>query len=101
MFLGIRTVLSKSFARIHRDNLINFGILPLVFVNSDDYAKLNQNDTIKIKGIRKILSEGIISFSIQNLTQNSDFEVKCDLSDRERKIILAGGKLAYTTQIYK
>jgi len=101
MFLGIKAILCKSFARIHRDNLINFGIIPLVFANSNDYTKLNRNDTIKIKGIRKMLTEKISPFSIRNVTQNYDFEVKCDLSDREKKILLAGGKLAYTLQTNK
>lgn len=98
MYLGIKIVLMKSFARIHRDNLINFGILPLIFAKSKDYDKLNLDDIIELKGIRKILEKGTSPFLVRNKTQNYEFEVKYDLSDRERDIILAGGKLSYTTQ---
>ncbi len=98
MYLGIKVVLTKSFARIHRDNLINFGILPLTFVNNADYDKLKANDILELKGIRTNLSKGTNPFTVRNKTQGYDLEVKHDLSERERDIILAGGKLTYTTQ---
>lgn len=96
MYLGIKFVLTKSFARIHRDNLVNFGILPLTFTNSADYDKINDNDVLEIKGVRTALEEGTGTIAVRNVTQNFDIEASYDLSERERQIVLAGGKLSYT-----
>lgn len=95
MYLGIKAVLTKSFARIHRDNLVNFGILPLSFKNSADYDKINENDILEIKGVLKALEESD-EIIVRNITQGFEFESSHDLSDRERQIIIAGGKLSYT-----
>ncbi|MFX0182604.1 MAG: aconitate hydratase [Candidatus Hodarchaeota archaeon] len=95
MYLGIKFVLTKSFARIHRDNLVNFGILPLVFADSGDYDKINENDVLEIKGVRKALEENT-SIIVHNVTQGFDIETTYDLSERERQIVNAGGKLSYT-----
>jgi aconitate hydratase len=95
MFLGIKAVLTKSFARIHRDNLVNFGLLPLTFANSEDYNKINDGDILEIKGVHKALKENA-EIIIHNVTQNFDIETSYDLSEREREIILAGGQLSYT-----
>ncbi|MHA1281693.1 MAG: aconitate hydratase [Promethearchaeota archaeon] len=97
-YLGIKIVLAKSFARIHRDNLINFGILPLKFKNKNDYNRLKENDEIEVKDIRELLKSNEKVFKIRNLTQKYDFEVEHDLSIREKEIILAGGKLNYTRE---
>ncbi|MHA1272625.1 MAG: aconitate hydratase [Promethearchaeota archaeon] len=97
-YLGIKIVLAKSFARIHRDNLINFGILPLKFKNKNDYNRLKENDEIEVKDIRERLKSNEKVFKIRNLTQKYDFEVEHDLSIREKEIILAGGKLNYTRE---
>ncbi|MGQ4875116.1 MAG: aconitate hydratase [Promethearchaeia archaeon] len=97
-YLGIKIVLAKSFARIHRDNLINFGILPLKFKNKNDYNRLKENDEIEVKDIRELLKSNEKVFKIRNLTQKYDFEVEHDLSKREKEIILAGGKLNYTRE---
>jgi aconitate hydratase len=94
MYLGIKTVLTKSFARIHRDNLVNFGILPLSFANMVDYDKIKENDVLEIKGVRKTLEENQ-PIIIHNVTQGFDIETSYDLSERDRKILLAGGKLSY------
>ena len=94
MYLGIKAVLTKSFARIHRDNLVNFGILPLSFANAGDYDKIKENDVLEIKGVRKAL-EGNGPIIIQNATQGFDIETSYDLSERDRKILLAGGTLSY------
>ncbi|MFX1507188.1 MAG: aconitate hydratase [Promethearchaeota archaeon] len=94
MYLGIKTVLTKSFARIHRDNLVNFGILPLSFANAADYDKIKENDILEIKGVRKALEENQ-PITIHNATQGYDIEISYDLSERDRKILLAGGKLSY------
>lgn len=95
MYLGIKFVITKSFARIHRDNLVNFGILPLGFVNNEDYGKINDNDVLEIKGVRKALEENQ-KIIVHNVTQGFDIETSYDLSERERQIVLAGGKLSYT-----
>ena len=94
MYLGIKTVLTKSFARIHRDNLVNFGILPLSFANAADYDKIKENDVLEIKGVRKALEENQ-PITMHNATQGFDIETSYDLSERDRKILLAGGKLSY------
>ncbi|MHA1274094.1 MAG: aconitate hydratase [Promethearchaeota archaeon] len=99
-YLGIRVIITKSFARIHRDNLINFGILPLVFINREDYNKLNNNDIIEIRGIREKLENNVKTFKIYNINQDFSFKVTHNLSEREIKIILAGGKLNYTRIFY-
>ncbi|MHA1214682.1 MAG: aconitate hydratase [Candidatus Hodarchaeales archaeon] len=99
MYLGIKVVLTKSFARIHKDNLVNFGILPLTFVNPDDYDSIKENDILKLDGVRQALSSGKNRMNIQNVSQNTEYEVNFEfLSKREREIILAGGKLKYTKE---
>jgi aconitate hydratase len=95
MYLGIKTVLTKSFARIHRDNLVNFGILPLTFKNDGDYDRIKRGDILEIKGAKKALKENL-PISVHNRTQNFDIETSYDFSKRERDILLAGGKLSYT-----
>ena len=94
MYLGIKAVLTKSFARIHRDNLVNFGILPLSFANAADYDKIKENDILEVKGVRKAL-EGNEPIVIRDTTQGFDIETSYDLSERDRKILLAGGTLSY------
>ena len=96
MYLGIKVVISKSFARIHRDNLINVGILPLIFTEWSAYDMMEINDILEIKNIRNTLLEAKDTIFIRNLSKKLEFSVKHDLSNRERKIILAGGKLNYT-----
>ncbi len=96
MFLGIKVVITKSFARIHRDNLINFGILPLTFSSESDYDTIKQADELELKGILKILSKDGRSITVHDKTQGITFEVIHDLSDRERAIVIAGGKLNFT-----
>jgi len=94
MYLGVKAVITKSFARIHRANLINFGILPLTFIEEDDYAKMEQDDKLEIKNLcQQISTEKII---INNLTKRIEIQVKHNLSDRQKEIILAGGLLNYT-----
>jgi len=94
MYMGTKAVIAKSFERIHTANLINFGIIPLTFKNEDDYGKIDQGDNIEIPNVRKIIGSGE-KLIIKNVTKNFDFEVDYNLSDRQKKIILAGGTLAY------
>ncbi|MEW6067365.1 MAG: aconitate hydratase [Nitrospirota bacterium] len=95
MHLGIHAVIAKSFARIHRSNLINFGIIPMQFNNMDDYEKSEQGDKLIIEDIKKSLT-GEQKYRIYNLTKNYTFEVSSNLNDREKEIILSGGLLPNT-----
>ncbi len=97
MYLGIKFKVAKSFARIHRDNLVNFGIVPLTFENPADYDKINQGDKLTIKDITNALKDGIKPIIMRNETQNIDIPLTYDLSERDRQIILAGGKLTYVS----
>jgi aconitate hydratase len=92
MYLGVRAVIAKSFERIHAANLINFGILPLTFQNESDYDKVDQGDDLEISHIRKIVSAGE-NVTIQNKTKGNSFYVTCNLSARQKQIVLAGGAL--------
>jgi aconitate hydratase len=98
LYLGVKAVIVKSFARIHRANLINAGILPLEFVNEADYDKISQNDTLELSGIAEAVKSGKSEFILQNMTTGDSFSVKCELSDRNREIMLAGGLLDYTRE---
>jgi aconitate hydratase len=97
LYLGIKAVIVKSFARIHCANLANAGILPLVFVNESDYDAVDQMDELELPDIRKAIKENRRIF-VNNLTKGTKFEVKAMLSDRQREIVLAGGLLDYTRE---
>ncbi len=95
MYLGIKAILTKSYARIHRSNLINFGVLPLTFKDPEEFLRIQQGDQLRIVQLRKGLQEeGLLQ--IENLTQQRIFEVSHGLNSREREILLAGGLLNYT-----
>lgn len=87
-YLGISAVLAKSIARIHMANLINFGILPLIFMDEKDYEKIEMGDQLEID-IEKFFGERVL---VKNLTKNLEIFLKCDLNLREKEIILKGGK---------
>ncbi|NPA39338.1 MAG: aconitate hydratase [Thermodesulfobacteria bacterium] len=91
-YLGVRIKLAKSFARIHRSNLINFGILPVVFKNPEDYEKIEKGDRFKIKGIREAISSGAKEIKIEIEGKGEVLGI-VELSERERKCILAGSLL--------
>jgi aconitate hydratase len=95
MYLGIHAVISKSYARIHRSNLINFGILPLKFSKSEDYEKIEKGDRLLLEDIKRPL-KGKQSYKIYNATKHYSFEVSSDFNEREKDIILSGGLLPYT-----
>ena len=97
LHLGVKAVLVKSFARIHRANLINAGILPLTFVNESDYDKLNLLDDLRIENVIDCIKNGR-NLVVKNLTQNCEMEVTCELSERAKKIVLAGGLLSFTKE---
>jgi aconitate hydratase len=91
LHLGVIAVIAKSFARIHRSNLINSGILPLIFINKDDYDKFKLGDALKLNNI--IAQIEYPSIQIINSTQGFTFEAIADLSDIEKLMIIAGGKI--------
>lgn len=93
LYLGIKAVLAKSFARIHRDNLVNNGILPLVFKNEEDYNAFAQNDKIELKCVCDEIKKGN-EITVTNTTKNKNITMVLDLSPRLKEIILAGGVLA-------
>jgi aconitate hydratase len=96
-YLGIRAVIALSFARIHRANLINFGILPLEFVNEEDLARFSPGDRLRISNLRNLLREGAI-IPLENTTQGFVIGTRLELSRRLTEVILAGGLLAYTRE---
>lgn len=95
LYLGIKGVLAKSFARIHRANLINSGILPLTFVDEADYDRISQGDKLVIKNAVQQIKDGD-EIVVTNVTKNFDIKVKLSLSPRLKEVILAGGLLNYT-----
>ena len=98
LYLGIKAVLVKSFARIHRANLINAGILPLTFVNEADYDKINQGDEIVLADVRADVEADMSHLTIVNKTTGVEIPVLCELTGRTKDIILAGGLLDYTRE---
>jgi predicted aconitate hydratase len=97
MFLGIQAVIAKSFARIHRSNLINFGILPLVFDDAADYDRIEQGDRLMMRDL--FLSvDGSQTYRVENTTKSYFFNVKSTLNERERELIKKGGLLPYTRE---
>jgi aconitate hydratase len=98
MYLGLRAVLAKSFARIHRANLVNVGILPLVFVDEGDYDRIVQGDELQIDAVRRAIQESD-RVRIRNRTQGYEFEARHGLSPQQAKIVLAGGRLSYVKSL--
>ncbi len=96
LYLGVKAVVVKSFARIHRANLINAGILPLTFVNESDYDSISEGDSLSIPNVRQLIADGKDDLVIINNSNGKEIPVKCELSGRTRDIILAGGLLDYT-----
>lgn len=97
MYLGVRAVLVKSFARIHKANLVNYGIIPLVLDDPSVYDRLSANDVLEFTGIRSSLETGS-PFALKRASDGLSFTAKNDLDPRSRKILLAGGLAAYTRQ---
>ncbi len=91
LYLGIKVVFAKSFARIHRSNLINSGILPLEFKEVSDYDRIEQGDSIELIGIKEAIQENLEDITVTNLTKNITFKVRLSFSPREKEALLAGG----------
>lgn len=97
LHLGVKAVLVKSFARIHRANLINAGILPLTFKNEADYERISEGDDLKIENLIESVKEGK-DIVIKNITTGETIPCEADLSGRTKAIILSGGLLSYTKE---
>ena len=86
-------VIAKSFARIHKGNLINHGVIPAVFADPAAYDGIDLDDTFRIDGLREQMKQKEIR--VKDLTKGTSFTVKLELTDQEVEILLAGGKLRY------
>jgi aconitate hydratase len=95
MYLGVKAVIAKGFARIHRANLINFGIMPLTFSDPADYAAIEQGDVLEISGLEQGVPSGK-PLAVKNVTRGVDFEVQLGATERQAEILLQGGLLNYT-----
>ena len=91
LHLKIRAVIAKSFARIHAANLINNGILPLTFANEADYDRFARDDELELDNVRALVESGAEIIPVKNVTQGFTVDTKLPLSDRQRRMILAGG----------
>jgi aconitate hydratase len=94
MHLGVKLVLAKTFARMHRDNLVNFGLPPLVFKSPEDYDGVSQGDRIRVRGLLSGLRTGT-AVTAENITKGRKFQLTYDLSTRQREILLEGGGIRY------
>jgi aconitate hydratase len=94
MYLGLKAVIARSFARIHWNNLINFGIVPLTFANEADYDRVEQGDELELVGLREALRDGK-PVTVRNLSKGSEFAAGHNLTPRQAEILLAGGLLNY------
>lgn len=101
LYLGIRAVVAKSFARIHQANLINNGILPLTFQNEADYDRIAQGDMLSLPNVRETVESGSDTFVLHNDTKDEDYIVLMPLTARQQGCILYGGLLNYTRESAK
>lgn len=92
-YLGVRVKIAKSFARIHKANLCNFGILPLVFVNPEDYDAIQKGSKLVFPDVRKRIDEGAVEIPVE--VDGREIKTRLEVSDRQRKHLLAGGALNY------
>ena len=97
LYLGVKAVIAKSFARIHVANLINAGIIPLTFENASDYDLISQGDSLVLDNLFDGIKNGAIT--LKNLSTNKEITLKCAFTDRQIDIIKAGGLLAYTKNV--
>ncbi len=97
LYLGIKAVITKSFARIHCANLVNAGIIPFTFANAEDYEKINVGDELCLENIRNIIKNNGKAV-LKNITKSEEYVLTYDISARQRDILLAGGLLDYTRE---
>ena len=99
--LGVKAAIVLSFARIHMDNLINNGILPLTFSDAKDYEKIALMDELSISNLHQQVKNAVSGkeITVTNKTKGYDFSVVCSISERQAAILLSGGLLNYTRTI--
>ncbi|MFH1520670.1 MAG: aconitate hydratase [Candidatus Micrarchaeota archaeon] len=100
LYLGVKAVIVKKFARIHKANLLNFGILPLTFADPADYDKIEQGDVLELEGIVDGVKSGG-NIKVKNITKNFEFMTKCDATKRNADMLLAGGLINLTKNAAK
>ncbi len=96
MYLGIKAVITKGFARIHKDNLVNFGILPLSFADVADYDKIDDGDDLELGDVKNEISSGSEFVTLKNTTKGTEIKLTHGYTQRQIDLILEGGKLNYT-----
>jgi aconitate hydratase len=101
MYLGVRVVMAHSIERIHMANLINFGIVPLVFTKAADYESIREGDELTIDDIAAELRKGAKTITAKNITQGKVYSLKIDLTERQRNIVQRGGLLNYIRETIK
>ncbi|MBI5573188.1 MAG: aconitate hydratase [Elusimicrobia bacterium] len=94
-YLGIKVIIAKSYARIHKSNLINFGIMPLIFKIPTDYEKIDVSDKLEIEDVKSLSSQKILT--VKNIVKNFSFNVTHDLTERQLKVFLSGGLLNFAS----
>lgn len=90
-YLGIKAIIAKSYARIHKSNLVNFGVMPLIFKNPEDYGRTDGSDKLEMEDVKGLSSRKTLT--VKNTTKNFSFEVTHDLAERQLKVLLSGGLL--------
>lgn len=90
-YLGIKAIIAKSYARIHKSNLANFGVIPLIFKNPKDYEKIDISDKLEIENVKSLSSQKTLT--VKNIAKNFSFNVTHDLTERQLKVLLSGGLL--------
>ncbi|MEK7880611.1 MAG: aconitate hydratase [Deltaproteobacteria bacterium] len=95
MYLGIKAVITKSFARIHKDNLVNFGILPLTFANPEDYNSIDDGDDLELPDVKAMIASGD-SVTLRNVTKGKEMKLNHGFTRRQVDVIKAGGMLNFT-----
>ncbi|MBM3944310.1 MAG: aconitate hydratase [SAR202 cluster bacterium] len=95
MYLGVRAVLAKSFARIHQNNLVNYGILPLTFADASDYDRVAQGHVLKVDNAVAQIEDGASTLTVTDMTTGQQHSANIELTDRQRRVLLAGGLLTY------
>ena len=91
LYLGIKAVLAKSFARIHQANLVNNGIIPLVFKKSEDYDDVEEGDELFIENVPSQVKKGLVK--VKNMTKNREYKMLLNITVRQKEIIVQGGLL--------
>jgi aconitate hydratase len=98
MYMGVKAVITKGMERIHKANLVNFGIVPLDFDDPADYDGIDQGDSLEIPNVRSALEGAGSTMTVKNMTKGTEFEATFDLSEKDKEKILAGGTLNLIAQ---